>query len=83
VSKMVPDGKVLDAALDTAELIRANSPFGVWMTKEVMWDNLEASSLQAAIDLENRTQLLSSYTGDMREALAAFLEKRPPRFSDH
>jgi enoyl-CoA hydratase len=83
VSRVVPDGKVVDAALDTAELIRANSPFGVWMTKEVMWDNLEASSLQAAIDLENRTQLLSSYTGDMREALAAFLEKRPPRFSDH
>jgi enoyl-CoA hydratase len=73
----------VDAALETADLIRANSPFGVWMTKDVMWDNLEASSLQVAIDLENRTQLLSSYTGDMREALAAFLEKRPPRFSDH
>jgi enoyl-CoA hydratase len=81
VSRVVPDGKVVDAARETAELIRANSPFGVWMTKEVMWDNLEASSLQAAIDLENRTQLLSSYTGDMSEALAAFLEKRPPRFS--
>jgi enoyl-CoA hydratase len=82
VSKVVPDGKVVDAALETAQLIRGNSPFGVWMTKEVMWDNLEASSLQAAIDLENRTQLLSSYTGDMGEALAAFLEKRPPKFSD-
>jgi enoyl-CoA hydratase len=77
----VPDGQVVDAALETAELIRANSPFGVWMTKEVMWSNLEAGSLQAAIDLENRTQLLASHTGDMGEALAAFLEKRPPRFS--
>jgi len=81
VSRVVPDGEVVDAALETAELIRANSPFGVWMTKEVMWSNLEAGSLRAAIDLENRTQLLSSYTGDMREALAAFLEKRPPKFS--
>jgi enoyl-CoA hydratase len=81
VSKVVPEGQVVDAARETAELIRANSPFGVWMTKEVMYSNLEATSLQAAIDLENRTQLLSSYTGDMREALAAFLEKRPPRFS--
>src|SRR5262249_30234592 len=81
VSKVVPDGRVVDAALETAALIRANSPFGVWMTKEVMWDNLEASSLQAAIDLENRTQLLSSYTGDMGEALAAFLEKRPAKYS--
>jgi enoyl-CoA hydratase/carnithine racemase len=81
VSRVVPDGQVVDTALETAELIRANSPFGVWMTKEVMWSNLEAGSLQAAIDLENRTQLLSSHTGDMREALAAFLEKRPPNFS--
>jgi enoyl-CoA hydratase len=81
VSRVVPDGQVVDTALETAELIRANSPFGVWMTKEVMWSNLEAGSLQGAIDLENRTQLLSSHTGDMREALAAFLEKRPPNFS--
>jgi len=81
VLKVVPDGDVLDAALETAELIRANSPFGVWMTKEVMWSNLEAGSLQAAIDLENRTQLLASHTGDLVEAMTAFMEKRPPNFS--
>jgi enoyl-CoA hydratase/carnithine racemase len=39
---------------------------------------LEVGSLQAGIDLENRTQILSSTTGDHREAVAAFLEKRPP-----
>jgi len=82
VLKVVPDGSVLDAALETAELIRANSPFGVWMTKEVMWSNLEAGSLQAAIDLENRTQLLASHSGDMREAITAFLEKRPADFTN-
>src|SRR5262249_38698615 len=81
VSRVVPDGEGVDAALEASQPIPANSPLGVWMTKEVMWSNLEAGSLRAAIDLENRTQLLSSYTGDMREALAAFLEKRPPKFS--
>ena len=81
VLKVVPDADVLDAALETAELIRANSPFGVWMTKEVMWTNLEAGSLQAAIDLENRTQLLASHTGDLVEAMTAFVEKRPPNFT--
>lgn len=39
-------------------------------------------SLQAGIDLENRTQILSTFTGDIREAAAAFLEKRPPVFGD-
>ena len=51
-----------------AERIKANSPFGVWMTKEVMWSNLETGSLQAGIDLENRTQILASMTEDSRRA---------------
>ena len=80
VSRVVPDGEVVDAALELAAEISANSPFGVWMTKEVMWSNLETGSLHAAIDLENRTQILTSMTEDMREAMTAFLEKRPPEF---
>ena len=77
-----PDGSVVDAAMETAELIAGNSPFGVRMTKEVMWSQLEVGSLHAGIDLENRTQVLSSFTGDLTEAMAAFLEKRPPNFTD-
>ena len=82
VTRVVPDGAVLDAALETAELIVGNSPFGVRMTKEVMWSQLEIGSLQAGIDLENRTQVLSSFTGDLNEAMSAFAEKRPPQFND-
>jgi enoyl-CoA hydratase len=82
VTRVVPDGEVLDAALETAALIVANSPFGVRMTKEVMWSQLEIGSLHAGIDLENRTQVLSSFTGDLTEAMAAFAEKRPPNFND-
>ena len=80
VLRTVPDDELLDAALETAALIAANSPWGIRMTKEVMWSQLEVGSLEAGIDLENRTQVLSSMTGDMQEAVRAFLEKRPPRF---
>jgi enoyl-CoA hydratase len=80
VSRVVPDGEVVDAALVIADQIAANSPFGVWMTKEVMWANLETGSMQAAIDLENRTQILTTFTEDMPEAMRAFLEKREPNF---
>ena len=80
VSRVAPDGSVVDAALEIAAEIAANSPFGVWMTKEVMWSNLEVPSLQAGIDLENRTQILALQTEDHREAITAFLEKRPPQF---
>lgn len=82
VSRVVEDRPVLDAALDVADEILANSPTGVWMTKEVMWSQLEVGSLQAGIDLENRTQIMTSMTEDMAEALRAFVEKRPPRFGD-
>ena len=84
VSRVVPEdeGTVVDAAMGVAEEIAANSPLGVWMTKEVMWSQLEVGSLQAGIDLENRTQIMSSFSGDLTEAMAAFVEKRPARFAD-
>jgi len=81
VTRVVPDADVVASALETADLIVDNSPFGVRMTKEVMWSQLEIGSLQAGIDLENRTQVLSSYTGDLNEAMAAFMEKRRPNFT--
>jgi enoyl-CoA hydratase len=81
VTRVVDDDALLDSALETAGLIAANSPWGVRMTKEVAWSQLEVGSLQAGIDLENRTQIMSSFTEDMREAMGAFLEKRPPRYT--
>jgi enoyl-CoA hydratase len=83
VTRVVPDGEVLEAALETARLVRANTPMGVRMTKEVMWSQLEVASLHAGIDLENRTQVLTSYTRDHDEAALAFRERREPSFSDH
>ncbi len=80
VLRVVPDGEVVDAALEIAGQIVRNSPFGVRMTKEVMWANLDASSLHAALALENRTQIMCVQTEDMPEAVAAFVEKRPPEF---
>ena len=50
------------------------------MTKEVMWSNLEVSSQQAGIDLENRTQITTTFTHDLDEAMTAFMEKRKPSF---
>ncbi len=81
VSRVVPDGTVVDAALALSDEILRHAPFGVVMTKEVMWANLAAPSLEAAVHLENRTQILASHSGDFEEALAAFAEKRPPDFS--
>jgi enoyl-CoA hydratase len=82
VTRVVDAGRAVESARETAQLIVGNSPFGVRMTKEVMWSQLEIGSLQAGIDLENRTQVLSSFTGDLVEAMQAFAEKRPAVFND-
>ena len=83
VSRVVADGEVVDVALGMAEQMTIElSPFGVSMTKQVIWANLEAGSLQAAIDLENRNQLLLGHTGNLDEAIAAFRDKRPPHYEE-
>jgi enoyl-CoA hydratase len=73
---------LLDAAYAEADLVMANAPFGVALTKEAMWTALEIPGMQAAIDLENRQQIMASATADHREALRAFLERRPPEFTN-
>jgi enoyl-CoA hydratase len=80
VSRVVPDGEALDAALEAARAIAANSPFAVWQTKQLMWANLELG-FDAAIELENRTQILAVHTKDHAAAVAAFNEKRSPTFT--
>ena len=82
VVDVVDDGAVVDRALETARLIRDNAPFGTWMTKETMWQTLDAPSLRHAIDIENRTQVMCSATGEVAEAMKAFVEKRPPVWKD-
>ena len=79
VSEVVPDARA--RALELADLICDHSPFGVVMTKEVMWANLDAASLEQAIHLENRTQILASTGGEIAEAAAAFMEKSKPDWS--
>ena len=67
-------------ALELAEMIAENSEYGVRMTKVGMWANLDAPSLRSAMELENRTQVLGTFTGNMTEAGEAFREKRAPEW---
>lgn len=70
-----PDGEVIDAAREIACSICANAPFAVRMTKEVMWANLDAPSLQAAVHLENRTQILCALSPDYKAVVDAFVAR--------
>lgn len=78
--RIVEDGQTVEEALRYAATLLANSPFAIAHTKRVMWENLDAPSFSAAIELENHAQILASMTDDYKEATAAFSEKRPPSF---
>ena len=83
VARTVPDEELLETCLELAGRICQLSAHGVAMTKRVLWANLESGSLQQAMDLENRNQLLVRLTTDnLNEAIRARKEGRKPRFED-
>ena len=61
----------VEEALAIAETLCGYGKFGVESTKQVLWANLEASSLEAALHLENRSQILATTSGEIRDALQA------------
>ena len=47
-----------------------------------MWTALEIPSQQAAVEYEDRQQIMGTFGNALPEAIAAFLEKRPAQFAD-
>jgi len=71
---------LMAAAMRVAGDIARNSPLGVEMTKQVLQLNIDAQSLDAAIALEKRTNIITTFTEDRQEAIDAFLGKRPANY---
>ena len=73
VLRTVDDAALMEDAIQLAKAIMVNVPIGVWLTKN-------ATSLEAAIELENRAVAIAQSTADAAEKRASFLEKRAPKF---
>jgi enoyl-CoA hydratase len=78
VSEVLSDDELLPRAMQIAEVLVSHSPFALEMTKQVLRANQDAPNVDAAIALENRTQILAGSGGDFEEAVAARAEKRKP-----
>lgn len=72
ISRLVDEDKLMDTAMDTARQMLTKSYLGLRQTKEAFRLNLNASSLEAAIELENRNQAICAFTSAFREAVEAF-----------
>jgi enoyl-CoA hydratase len=80
VSRLVSLDKLLDEALAAAEVINALSGPSVMMAKECVNRAFEGT-LADGVDYERRVFHSLFATADQKEGMSAFLEKRPPRFS--
>lgn len=83
VSEVVPVEKLKDAGLNIAEDMLKSSPMGLRLTKEGLNLAVDAGSLEAAVALEDRGQILCAAAGSFDEGIAAFKEKRSPIYDDN
>jgi enoyl-CoA hydratase len=82
VAGVVEADELMPRALEAADQIAAWAPWGIRLTKRGMWSALEISAEQAAIQYEDRQQIMGLHGKAPAEAVAAFLEKRPAEFTD-
>jgi len=82
VAQTLEDAALIDHALAAAAEVAAWSPWGVRLTKQGMWSALEIDSEMAAIEYEDRQQIMALHGVAPPEAVAAFLQKRPAEFQD-
>ncbi|WP_423969120.1 enoyl-CoA hydratase/isomerase family protein [Candidatus Binatus sp.] len=81
VSELMPDAEVDAAAAKLALEMTETSPLGLRLTKECLSMSIDAGSLEQAVAIEDRNQVLCVRAGYIEEGARAFLEKRKPRFT--
>lgn len=82
VSRVFPDADLMTETLAIAEGMCKFSPYGLAMTKDILWVNLENPSFEAAIEIEDRNQLMLGFTENLPEAIRAFDQGREPVYTD-
>jgi enoyl-CoA hydratase/carnithine racemase len=80
VSEVLEPGQVIPAALARIELYAQRAPLAVWYAKEAINNGLQMD-LQSALHFERQLTTQLFMTDDRKEGMAAFLEKRPAKFT--
>jgi 2-(1,2-epoxy-1,2-dihydrophenyl)acetyl-CoA isomerase len=80
VSEVVEGEQLADRSAEVAGQLAAMPTRGVGMTKR-LFDRAATSALEEQLELEAQLQTAATQTDDFKEGVAAFLEKREPRFT--
>jgi enoyl-CoA hydratase/carnithine racemase len=81
VAEVVPDDRLEAAARPWVDDLLHASPMGLRMTKEGLAMAIDAASLESAMAIENRNQIMTSNSGNFAEGMRAFIEKRAPNYT--
>ena len=79
VTEVVPDVELLSRARQWAEKLAAGPPIAIRITKRMMYKQL-SMELDNALEDAALGTMVANYTEDVKEGIAAFHEKRPPKF---
>lgn len=79
VNAVTPEGGAKDEAMRIAQTIAARGPIAVRYAKETMLRGADMT-LEAALRYETDLTVILQTTADRAEGVAAFIEKRPPKF---
>ena len=77
--RLVPAGTAREHALDLARRIAGNSPVALLAAKRAIRQG-SGVSLGAGLEIEDAAWRAAAFSGDRREGIAAFKEKRDPRW---
>ena len=78
-SRVVPDDQLEPVAREWAERLAKGPTFAIGLSKRLLNRSLE-SSMETALEEEAMAQSLVAQSEDMREGMAAFVERRAPAF---
>jgi len=79
INRVVADDQLMPEALGLATRLAAGPTAAIGRIKELL-EQSATNDYNAQLDAEHKAQIQSGQTGDFREGVAAFLEKRPPGF---
>lgn len=80
INAVVADADLMESTLQLAGRLAAAPTAAIGRIKNLL-EHSTNNDLAAQLELERRTQIESGQTADFKEGVAAFLEKRPPKFS--
>ncbi|PPJ25831.1 enoyl-CoA hydratase [Nocardia nova] len=82
LADVVPGEQLLERVNTAIDSLLAAPPMSLALTKRGMWLALEIPSLDTAIEMENRQQVLTTATADQSEAMTAYVERRAPVYGN-